>query len=150
MSDEKRLTDYKDEVAPVNRATLRWDRDLVFTATTPRGYDLEFDANTEWGCMPVEALMMSLAGCMAIDVVSILRKMRCEPTGLSMEVEGDRCPTPPQRYTAIRFVLHLEGDVDRAKVEKAVALSEEKYCSVLHSLREDIETTTDIRINGSG
>ncbi|MHC4469835.1 MAG: OsmC family protein [Planctomycetota bacterium] len=149
MSAEKPLTEYKNGVAPVNRATLRWDRDLVFTATTPRGYDLEFDAKTEWGCMPVEGLLMSLAGCMAIDVVSILTKMRCEPSGLTMEIEGERNPDPPQRFTRFRLVLSLDGDgLDEAKVRRAVSLSEEKYCSVLHSLREDVETVTEIRLNG--
>jgi putative redox protein len=143
------MTDGRTDGGPVNRATLRWDRDLVFTATTPRGYDLEFDAEAEWGCMPVEGLLMSVAGCMAIDVVKILEKMRSAPNSLSMEIEGDRRPTPPQRFTRVKLVLKLEGDgLDEAKVRKAVSLSEDRYCSVLHSLREDVEMETEVVLSG--
>jgi putative redox protein len=138
-----------NESSPVNRATLRWDRKLVFTATTPRGYDLEFDADAEWGCMPVEALLMSVAGCMAIDVVSILDKMRQVPEGLTMEIEGERAPAPPQRFRKVRLVVRIEGNgLAEGKVRRAVSLSEEKYCSVLHSLREDIDFETEVRLNG--
>lgn len=142
------LENYRSsEAPPVNRATLTWERDLVFTSTTPRGYDLEFDARNEWGCMPVEALLMSLGGCMAIDVVTILKKKRCPPDRFRMEMEGERAPRPPQRYRRIRLVLHLAGEaLDEEKVRQAVALSEEKYCSVHHSLREDIELQVDVRI----
>lgn len=140
------LETYKDEVDGGLRASLTWDRDLVFTATTPRGYDLEFDANNEWGCMPLEAMVMSLAGCMAVDVVSILRKMRCPPETFGMEIEARRRPTPPQRITRVRMVLSLTGDVPRDKVDRAVALSDEKYCSVRHSLAGDIEFETEIRL----
>ena len=77
MTDE--IGDYKARVIPEMRATLEWQRDLLFTATTRRGYDIDFDAEVQWGCMPTEGLLLSLAGCIAIDVVSILRKMRCPP-----------------------------------------------------------------------
>ena len=131
---------YKREVVPELSATVEWQRDRVFTATTPRGYDLDFDAATEWGCMPVESLLMSLAGCMAIDVVSILEKMRCRVEGFHMKVSAERRATPPQRLTKARMVIHLDGEgLSDEKVARAVALSEEKYCSVRHSLREDIE-----------
>ncbi len=146
MNEE--LGDYKQKVNPVTRATLTWDRDLLFTATTRRGYDMEFDAAVEWGCMPAEGLLMSVAGCMAIDVVSILTKMRSAPETFSLEIEGERTPEPPQRYLRIRMVLHLTGEaVTREKVDRAIALSREKYCSVTHSLREDIEVVveTDLR-----
>lgn len=146
MNDE--LSEYKTGVNPINRATLKWERDLVFTATTPRGYDLEFDAQVEWGCMPVEGLLMSVAGCMAIDIVSILTKMRAAPETFSMEIEGERNPEPPQRYNRIHMILNLSGsDVTREKAEKAAELSKDKYCSVLHSLKDDIEVTVETRIS---
>ncbi len=148
MKDD--LKDYKNHVDSGLRSTLEWQRDLVFTATTPRGYDIDFDAQIEWGCMPVESLVMSLAGCMAIDVVSILEKMRCAPETFSMEVSAERSPTPPQRLTSVHMTLLLEGEgLTEEKVARAVALSDEKYCSVRHSLREDIEVVTDFRINGA-
>jgi putative redox protein len=142
--------EYKAEVIPEMEAKLAWGGDLKFTATTQRGYDLDFDAQVQWGCMPLEGLLMSLAGCMAIDVVAILVKMRCKPESFSMEIHGTRRPTPPQRITKVHLVLDLAGgpELTREKAEKAVALSQDKYCSVRHSLREDIEVTTEIRIAG--
>ena len=148
MNDE--LGEYKNGVNPVNRATLKWERDMVFTSTTPRGYDLEFDAAVEWGCMPVEALLMSVAGCMAIDIVSILTKMRSAPESFSMDIEGVRHPEPPQRYESIRMTLNLSGAaVTTEKVDRAIELSREKYCSVLHSLKDDIEVVVETNLNGA-
>jgi putative redox protein len=144
------LDDYKKEVEEGMTASLEWQQDLVFTATTRRGYDLDFDANIQMGCMPVEGVLMSLAGCMAIDVVAILQKMRCEIEAFRMDIEGERNPTPPQRIRRIKLTLHIKGDVTEAKARRAVQLSEEKYCSVRHSLREDIAIETDLRIEPSG
>jgi len=151
MSLDESLSDYKEQVVPMNRATLTWDRDLVFTATTQRGYDIEFDADMEWGCMPVEGVLLSLAGCMAIDVVSILNKMRCPPEKFSMEIEGERNVTPPQCYNRIDMILDLTGNgLTEEKVKRAVDLSQEKYCSVFHSLRPDIEVGVTYRIHATG
>jgi len=142
------LGEYKNGVNPVNRATLTWDRDLLFTSTTPRGYDLAFDAAVEWGCMPVEGLLMSVAGCMAVDIVSILTRMRSAPETFSMDIEGVRDPVPPQRYRSIRMTLNLSGAaVTTEKVDRAIKLSEEKYCSVLHSLKDDIEVVVETNIH---
>ena len=141
------LDDYKGEVEEDMTASLEWQQDLVFTATTRRGYDLDFDANIQMGCMPVEGVLMSLAGCMAIDVVAILKKMRCEIEAFRMEIKGERNRTPPQRIRSIKLTLHIQGnDVTEEKARRAVQLSEEKYCSVRHSLREDITVETDLRI----
>lgn len=145
------LGDYKKEVNEAMTASLEWQRDLVFTATTQRGYDLDFDADIQMGCMPVEGVLMSLAGCMAIDVVAILKKMRCEIESFRMEVEGKRNRTPPQRLRGIKLTLYVKGGgVTEEKAARAVKLSEETYCSVRHSLREDIEVETDLRIEPCG
>ena len=134
---------YKEHVDAGMEARLVWDRDLVFTASTRRGYDMEFDANVQMGCMPLEGLLLSLAGCMAIDVVSILQKMRCSLTSMSMKIHGRRSETPPQRLRSAVLELFLKGDsLTEEKVERAVKLSADKYCSVRHSLREDIDIQT--------
>jgi len=116
MSNDDALADYKEQVVPLNKGTLTWDRDLVFTATTQRGYDIEFDAEMEWGCMPVEGVLLSLAGCMAIDVVSILTKMRCPPETLRVEIEAERADGHPKVYTAIRLRYVVTGDVKNDEV----------------------------------
>ena len=133
------LAGYKRNIPPMVKTTLAWKRDLVFTGATPQGYEIEFDAQAQWGCKPTEALLLSLAGCMGIDVVSILAKMRIALVSFRMEIEGQRNPIPPQYYKAIEIVLYIAGkNLDSNKVERAIALSREKYCSVYNSLRPDL------------
>lgn len=141
------LEGYKDHVDRDMEARLEWDQDLIFTATTRRGYDMEFDANVQMGCMPLEGLLLSLAGCMAIDVVSILNKMRCPLSSMSMKIRGTRSETPPQRLLSAVLELFLKGEnLEEEKVRRAVSLSSEKYCSVRHSLREDIDVEIKFQI----
>jgi putative redox protein len=83
--------------------------------------------------------------------VAILQKMRCEIEAFRMDIAGTRNPTPPQRIRSVKLTLHIKGDgVTEAKARRAVTLSEEKYCSVRHSLREDIAVETDFHIESSG
>jgi len=133
------LEGYKHRINPVVKTTLAWERDLVFTGTTPQGYEIEFDAQAQWGCKPTESLLLSLAGCMGIDVVTILTKMRITLVSFRMEIEGERNPTPPQYYKTVEMVLYIAGkNLDSVKVERAIALSKNKYCSVYNSLRPDL------------
>lgn len=144
MTDKPDMTGYKTNVDSVTKGQLKWSGDLVFQGRTQRGYELDFDGKIEWGCAPTEALLLSLAGCMAIDVVSILKKQRVEIKEFKVDVEGERNPDPPQYYKSMLVTLRLKGDgVDRKKVERAVRLSQEKYCSVRHSLRPDMKFAID-------
>ncbi|MBI4665858.1 MAG: OsmC family protein [Nitrospinae bacterium] len=142
MTDRIDLTDYKTKTASTLKSTLRWGHELVFQGRTQRGYELDFDAAMEWGCSPTEALLLSFAGCMAIDIVSILRKQRVELTEFHVDISADRNPTPPQYFTAMTLDLKLKGHgLDDAKVQRAIGLSQEKYCSVRHTLRPDLKIT---------
>jgi putative redox protein len=137
---EESLTGYKERIVPITKATLKWDKELIFVGTTPQGYEIEFDAQAQWGCKPTEALLLSLAGCMAIDVVMFLQKMRVQLASLKIELAGERNPTPPQYFKAIEMVLYMTGkNLDPVKVDRAISLSHAKYCSVYHSLRKDLE-----------
>ena len=134
------LKGYKEKILPVNKGSLTLERDLYFIGMTQRGYEVEYDPKYEEGCSPTETLLLSVAGCMAIDVVTILRKMRCTLTSFRVDVEGVRKLTPPQYYTAITLVIHVCGkDITPQKIERAIALSRDTYCSVYHSLRKDIK-----------
>jgi putative redox protein len=136
---EHSLKGYKEKIIPVTKATLTWDKDLIFIGRTQQGYEIEFDAHVQWGCKPTDALLLSLAGCMGIDVVMFLQKMRVQLAGFTMDITGERNPDPPQYYRAIDIVLHLAGKgLDPKKIDRAVSLSHEKYCSVYNSLRKDI------------
>lgn len=137
---------YKAKIPLINKGTLTLDKDLIFVARTQRGYEFEYDPRFEWGCSPTETLLMSLAGCLAIDVVSFLRKMKVEITGFKMDVSGERNPKPPQFYKSMELVLNIAGKgITPKKVDRAISLSQEKYCSVHHSLRKDIKV--DVRYN---
>lgn len=145
---EEELKGYKEKITPVNKGTLTWERELIFLGRTQRGYEIEFDAHQQWGCSPTEALLLSVAGCMAIDVVTFLQKMRGELSSFKIEIIGERNPTPPQYYKRIEMILHISGkNITEKQVSRAVALSHEKYCSVYHSLRKDLEVKVDYILN---
>jgi putative redox protein len=135
---------YKSKVSQVNKATLTWDKDLIFVGRTNRGYEVEFDAEQQWGCSPTETLLLSVAGCMGIDMVSFLKKMKCEIKSYKMDIVGERNPTPPQYYTAMELIITVSGSgLTAKKLERAIFLSHEKYCSVYHTLRKDMKMKVD-------
>jgi putative redox protein len=137
---EESLTGYKEKSVPTTKTTLTWRKDLMFVGTTQQGYEIEFDAHAQWGCKPTEALLLSLAGCMGIDIVMILQKMRVSLTGLRMDLVGERNQTPPQYFKTIEMVLHIAGkNLDSKKVDRAISLSHDKYCAVFNSFRKDLE-----------
>jgi putative redox protein len=121
----------------------RWVGGLRFEAVGRGEGKVLVDGDSGAGTSPMETLLVSLAACMGSDVVDILNKGRVAFDGLVVRVEGDRRPVAPRRYTAIRLTCAVEGLADGAeeKLRRAVDLSREKYCSVLHSLRRDLEVT---------
>src|SRR3972149_5853888 len=97
--------------------------------------DASGDNGDDRGPTPMDLLLAALAGCTAMDVVSILRKSRQPFTGLVVRVDGEQAPDHPHRYTRLALTYEVHGaGVDRRAVERAVALSEERYCSVRASL----------------
>lgn len=117
---------------------LAWDRDLVFRGKSG-DIDLVLDSASTAGPSPMQALAFGLAACMAMDVVHVITKGRFDLRGLRAELIGQRAPDEPRRFTAINLHYTVTGDVPPDKVERAIALSREKYCSVWHSMRQDIE-----------
>ncbi len=93
------------------------------------------------------ALLAACAGCSGADVVSILAKMRVPLAEVSVEVRGTRREEEPRRYVSLHFRYQLKGaGLPVAKVERAVKLSLEKYCSVVHSLAPDIPVTWEVHV----
>lgn len=145
---ETALEGYKGEILPVNKARLRLERDLYFMGTTQRGYEVEYDVRYEEGCSPTETLLLSVVGCISIDVVHILRKMRCDIKAYEVEAEGTRNLTPPQYYKSFDMMIRISGEgITPKKIDRAIALSRDKYCSVYHSLRKDIDVNIRYEIN---
>lgn len=129
--------------------TIGWTGEgLRFEAAHPSDNSYRIDGDGVSAHSPVQALLLSLAGCTGADVIEIVKKMRIPITGLDVEVEGDRNAEPPRYFKAIRirYVTLGVAAQDRPKVERAIALSNEQYCSVLHSLRKDIEFSSELVI----
>jgi putative redox protein len=144
------LSGYKEQILPVNKSRLTLQRDLYFIGTTQRGYEVEYDVRYEEGCSPTETFLLSIAGCISIDVVHILRKMRCEIAHYEMSAEGTRNLTPPQYYTAVDLMIHLSGKgITPKKIDRAIDLSLKKYCSVYHSLRKDLAVNIKYQIGAT-
>ena len=137
---EGSLGGYKEKIVPVNKGSVTWDKELIFKGRTQRGEEIDFDAHVQWGCTPTESLLLSVAGCMAIDCVSFLEKMKVIISKFRVDIIGERNPTPPQYYTKIEMVIHISGEnITPKKIERVISLSQEKYCSVYHSLRKDLK-----------
>jgi putative redox protein len=126
---------------PTIATSLAWQGDLRFVATT-RGARLTLDGDSAAGPSPVEALAFSLAACMAVDVVDILVKGRHAPQALRADLVAERAPDPPRRIRRVTLRFVLRGAVPTAAIDRAILLSRDKYCSVWHSMRADIEFFT--------
>ena len=145
---EESLDEYKKEILEVNKGFLEWDKDLIFNVRTQMGYEIEYDANLQWGCAPTETLLASVAGCMAIDVFYFLKKMRADIKSFKIDFTGVRKPDPPQYYQSIDLVIKIEGEgITPKKMDRAISLSHDKYCSVYNALRKDIVVTTSYKLN---
>lgn len=119
---------------------LEWTGGSTFSVRTPSGASVLLDREAKAGASPMEVLLASLAGCMAIDVVLILERMRTPAARLEAAVSGDRADDHPRRFTRVRLEFTaFGGAVVPERLERAVQLSFEKYCSVLHSLGKDIQ-----------
>jgi putative redox protein len=118
-----------------------WTHDLVFEGRSEHA-SMVLDSAGQAGPSPVQALAFALAGCMGMDVVHILKKGRYDLRGLKVSLVADRAQDNPHRVTAVTIDVAVTGPVPRDQIQRAIDLSHEKYCSVWHSMRQDIPLTT--------
>lgn len=131
---------------------LVWQEGLRFEARTS-GHTLTLDSSqgTDQGPSPMGLVLVALAGCTGMDVISILQKKRQPVTGLEVIVRAERAPNHPRIYTGYEVTYVVRGDgVDRKAVERAVTLSEEKYCSVTAMLQATAPIHSSIVLEGGG
>jgi putative redox protein len=107
--------------------------------------------NDEWqewkGIKPSDLLLLSLASCSAYDIVVILKRQRQSLINLYVHVDGTQAEEPPYQFTDIHLHYTVEGDsLDSTKVERAIQLSEEKYCSVAATIRGTTTLTHSFEI----
>lgn len=133
------------ENAPTTVA-LVWEHDLVFGGTSGDAR-MTLDSGSAEGPSPMQALAFGLAGCMAMDVVHVLRKGRHDLRGLRADLQGARASGQPRRFTGFTLHFTVTGAVPPEAVARAIELSRATYCSVWHSLREDITLDTGFTIS---
>lgn len=125
------------------KTRVKWVDGRQFVGINERNAGVVMDSLVEAGgegvgFKPTELLLIALAGCTAVDVVTILRKKKQKVTGFSVEVEGTQRQNYPQAFEDIKLIYKISGEnIDKDAVERAIQLSEEKYCSVRATLEGD-------------
>jgi putative redox protein len=135
---------------PPTVADLTWIGGLQFSGVSGVT-SMTIDGDSAAGPSPVQALAFALAGCMAADVVHILTKGRHPLRGLRAHLVAQRAQEDPHRFLKVEIAFDAEGAVPVEAVQRAVALSHDKYCSVWHTLNHDIDfqVTCDVRPGGN-
>lgn len=117
---------------------LIWEHDLVFGGKAG-DTRMTLDSASAAGPSPMQALAFAVAGCMAMDVVHVLKKGRHDLRGLRADLTGTRTPDAPRRFTSVALHFTVTGSASTEQIARAIQLSRDKYCSVWHSLRQDIQ-----------
>lgn len=125
--------------------SLDWHGDFSF-ANTAGSPAIALDSGKPEVVSPMQALAYGAMGCMAMDVVLILKKGRHDLKGLTVHFDGERADDHPKRYTKMHLRFDVTGDVPEDAVVRALQLSRETYCSVSNTLRPDLDFTTSFTI----
>lgn len=131
----------------------RINDDYLFECTNAAGNSILLDnlsaSENSKGVSPMESLLMAVAGCSGIDMVSILKKQRQNITDFKAEVEGERIQVDEAKpFKTILVKFFVEGDIDPKKADRAAALSFEKYCSVSKTLEPNVTVNYEVYVNG--
>lgn len=131
--------------------TVRWMEGTMMAASDSNGHSIVIgrspDVKFEWaGVKPSDLLLMSVAACSAYDVVEILTKQRQPLEDIKVYCEGDQQPDPPYTFTRIHVRYEVRGEVDPDKLEKAIQLSENKYCSVIATLKSGAPISSEYEL----
>ncbi|GAA6171704.1 OsmC family protein [Colwellia sp. KU-HH00111] len=130
------------------KAQVKWLGEELFLGTSESGHTLMIDANGgNLAPSPLENILMSLGGCSSVDVVSILQKARQQINNCEVEINGTRVETVPKLFSAIHLHFVITGhNIKENHVQRAVALSADKYCSVALMLCGKVSITHDYTI----
>jgi len=134
------------------KTRVKWAQDMMFVAETGSGHAVVMDGAPEigghnLGPRPMEMLLVGLGGCTAIDVVMILKRGREAVTDCVVEMEAERAETEPKVFTKIHMHYIVTGQqLDANKVDRAIKLSAEKYCSASAMLGAMANITHDFEV----
>ncbi|MDQ3069417.1 MAG: OsmC family protein [Acidobacteriota bacterium] len=129
---------------PPTTVSLTWEGDLRFSSG-PDEPAIVLDSAAEAGPSPMQALGYGIAGCMAMDIVHVLKKGRHPLEGLRVAFSGERAAEDPRRFIRVHLTFTITGSVPREVTDRAVQLSRDKYCSAWNSMNPDIELTVTIQ-----
>ena len=138
------------------KARVKWVQDMMFVGESGSGHALVMDGSPEHGGRnlgprPMEMLLLGLGGCTAFDVVLILKRGREKVADCAVEIAAERAETDPKVFTRIHMHYLVSGeDLSPAKVERAIRLSAEKYCSASAMLSGTARITHDFEIVAAG
>lgn len=134
------------------KARVKWVQDVMFVGESGSGHSVVMDGAPDaggrnMGFRPMEMLLLGLGGCSAFDVMLILKRGRESVTDCIVEIDAERATTDPKVFTKIQMHYTVTGHaLDRKKVERAVALSAEKYCSASAIIAKTAEITHTITL----
>ena len=134
------------------KARVKWVENALFVAESSSGHSITIDGAPEvggrdLGIRPMEAVLLGLGGCTAIDVVRMLKKGRQAINDYVIEIEAKRADSIPKVFTHIHLVYRIKGsDLSERQVARVVSLSAEKYCSVTMMLSTAVEITHEYQI----
>ncbi len=134
------------------KARIKWIEHASFVAESGSGHAMVLDGAPEHGgrnlgVRPMEAVLIGLGACTAFDVVSILKKSRQRVADCVVELDAERADEPPKVFTKIRMIYRVSGrDLDESRVQRAVTLSAEKYCSATAMLRDHVDISHEVII----
>ena len=134
------------DAKPPVKMEMVWEHDLVLAAKSG-DVGMTLDSASVAGPSPMQALAFGLAGCMAMDLLHILKKGRHEFRGLRADMTGVRADEEPRRFTRIDLHYTITGSVADEVVQRGIDLSRDKYCSVWHSMRQDIEFEITFKVS---
>ncbi|BBO66505.1 peroxiredoxin [Desulfosarcina alkanivorans] len=122
------------------QAQVKWIDNLQFVARAGKGPSVVIDTpESGGGASPMALMLMGIAGCTAVDVMTILKKKRQKVNGFEVDISGERSDEYPRRYTAIDITYVIHGtDISPAGVRQAIDLSEKKYCGAMASINARI------------
>ena len=131
----------------------RINDDYLFECTNSLGNKILLNSvsqsENKEGVSPMETILMALAGCSGIDMVSILKKQRQEITRFSAEVTGERIEVDEAKpFKTILVKFYVDGNIDAKKAERAASLSFEKYCSVSKTMEPNVTVNYEVFVNG--
>jgi len=134
----------------INKIEVSWKGEMLFESVAPEG-NVMIDAAEEnggqgKGLRPKAMMLTALAGCTAMDIASLLKKMRAEVTDFKIEVEANLTDEHPKIYDKVKVIYKFFGtDFQKDKIEKAVNLSVETYCGVMEMFRKFAEVSIEIQ-----